>query len=137
MIDPLGLFDLYSISIELIETYENLDVSNDFALYASLYLSRSIVLASFVVLKLTRGSLDLRLEKQRGEQCYFKAINLVQRRALNFPDLDTKAATILTDLWSSKLVFRDADGNSEALRLRIRSRLVSNESQFDVQYSDL
>lgn len=119
------LADLYSISLDLIETYSALDTSSGFACYATFYSGRSLILAAFVILKLLRAVDSPDVDRVRGESCYFRAVQLLQRRAVNFPDLDTKAADILTDLWSSQNAFCGADGVINGLKLRIRSRLVS------------
>lgn len=128
--DPVGLVELFGVAVSLIETFAQLDTSSDFALYSSFYFSRCLGLAAIVILKLSRNTPQLTINLDRGEQCYFTAIRLLRRRAINSPDLDTKLADILTQLWSSQLIFRDTDGNVDSLQLRIKSRL-SMSSFFD------
>lgn len=122
-----GLMELYGIAIGLIEKYSAMDAATDLALYSTFYHSRTLGLASFVILKLHHSPQHLVIDRERGERCYFSVIRLCRRRCLDTPDLDSKLATILTELWSSSMVFRGPDGTVDALNVRIRSRLVSAE----------
>ena len=122
-----GLVELYGIAIGLIEKYSSMDAASDLALYSTFYLSRALGLAAFVVLKLHHSPQHLVIDRERGERCYFSVIRLCRRRSLDTPDLDSRLATILTELWSSSMVFRGPDGIFDALNVRIRSRLVSAE----------
>ena len=120
-----GLVDLYGIALRLIENFSAMDASRDLAFYSTFYLYRSLGLAAFVVLKLYRSSLELAIDRERGERCYFSTIRLLRKRTADDSDLDSKLATILTELWSSSLVFRDQEGHMDSLNVRVRSRLVS------------
>ena len=128
-----GYLDLYGIAISLVEKFAELDTSGDFAHYATFYHSRALGLAAFVILKLYRSSVELAIDRARGEHCYFAVIRMYRKRSLeiNFnADLESKLATILTELWSSSMIFRTNDGNVDSLNVRVRSRLVSTESGF-------
>ena len=128
-INRVRLIELYGIAIGMVEMFSSLDASMDFALFSTYYFARSLGLAAFVILKLTRCTWNLLIDRERGERCYFSAIRLLRRRSSDSPDLDSKLAMILTELWSSRSVFRDSSGNVESLRVRVRSRLVSSGSE--------
>jgi hypothetical protein len=120
----VGLVDLYEIAVQLVEKFVQLDASQNFGLYSTFYLARSLGVAAVVILKLYRSWLSTHLSKDRGERCYFAAVRLLRRRASDIPDLDSRLATILTELWSSTAAFRDAAGNTDSLYVRVRTRLV-------------
>ncbi len=131
-----GFLDLYGIAVSLVEKFAELDASMNFAHYATFYHSRSLALAAFVILKLYRSSVELSIDRARGERCYFAVIQLYRKRSLeiNFnADLESKLATLLTELWSSAKVFRNSDGNVDSLNVRVRSRLVGNQLKFGLR----
>ncbi|KAJ9606353.1 hypothetical protein H2200_009314 [Cladophialophora chaetospira] len=128
-VSPTGFIDLYGISTSLIEKFAELDTATDLASYSTFYLSRALGLAAFVILKLHRSSLGLTLDRARGESCYFTAIRLYKKRSLltSFnADLESKLAVILTELWSSSIIFRTNEGNLDSMSVRVRSRLTMN-----------
>jgi hypothetical protein len=120
-----GLVDTFGIATRLIEKFSELDVSVNLALYSTFYHSRTLGLAALVILKLCRSSLELFIDRDRGMRCYFAAIQLLRKRSVRDADLDTRLATILTEIWSSTLIFRNSHGVTDSISVRVRSRLVS------------
>lgn len=129
LVNCAGLVELYGIATGLVDVYWGADTLGDFALFSTFYFSRALGLAAFVILKLYRCTFGVQLNKEHGERCYFNAIHLIRRRASGTPDLDSKLATILTELWSSPVVFRDPQGNADSLKVRVRNRLVSTSRE--------
>jgi transcriptional regulatory protein LEU3 len=122
-----GMIELYGIAINLIQKFAELDADTDYAHYASFYHTRTLLLAAYVVLKLHRTPPELSIDRGIGESCYFKVIALLRKKSLHSTfeaDLDLKAAVLLTQLWSSTTVFRNAQGHTDSLSVRIRSRMV-------------
>jgi hypothetical protein len=56
---------------------------------------------------------------------FFEFIRMSKKRSIQNNDLDTRTATVLTQLWSSTRVFKFKDGSTDGLRLFLRGRLVS------------
>ncbi|KPI35057.1 uncharacterized protein AB675_7199 [Cyphellophora attinorum] len=124
-----GMIELYGIAINVIEKFAELDADTDYAHYASFYHTRTLLLAAYVVLKLHRTPPELSIDRGLGESCYFKVIALLRKKSLHSTfeaDLDLKAAVLLTQLWSSTTVFRNAQGHTDSLSVRIRSRMSMN-----------
>jgi transcriptional regulatory protein LEU3 len=111
----------------VIDRASALDTSQDLALYSVQYIFRMILLAAFSILKITRsdaGGHHHHIDIEGGERSYFAAIPFAKKRSLQNGDVDAKCALILTQLWSSKNIFKRKDGTYDSLRLRTRSRLV-------------
>jgi transcriptional regulatory protein LEU3 len=135
MASTSGLVDVYGIAIRLIEKFSALDESINLGSYSTFYLVRTLGLAAFVILRLYRSPVELVIDRERGERCYFAAIQLLRRRTVEEWDLESKLATILTELWSSSLIFRSSQGIVDSLLVRVRSRLVSPCPVFQDQIS--
>lgn len=122
-----GLIQLYSLSCSVLDMLHELDVSNDLALYSTQWLQRMLIVASHSILKITRSDLRTCVDLKHGERAYFKAIMFSKKRSAENNDLDSRNAIILTQLWASDSIFRKRDGTLVGDRLRMRSRLVSEE----------
>lgn len=131
----IGLVDVYGIALRLIEKFSALNASTNIASHSTFYLYRSLGLAAFVILRLCRSPVELVIDRERGKRCYFIAIQLLRTRIVEEVDLDSKLATILTDLWSSSLVFRTREGVVDSLLVRVKSRLVSPRHVFQDDHS--
>jgi transcriptional regulatory protein LEU3 len=125
-----GLVDVYGIAVRMIERFSALNVTTNIAAHSTFYLYRTLGLAAFVILKLYRSPMELVIDRERGERCYFLAVQLLRRRSVQEVDLDSKLATILTELWSSSLVFRTREGLVNSLPVRVKSRLVGPQCTF-------
>ena len=82
-----------------------------------------MILAAFIILKISRSYLAGRVDLGSGEKAYFAAIVSLREFSLQNDDLYARGAMILTQLWTSSRVFRRPDGVIDALTLRIRTRL--------------
>jgi transcriptional regulatory protein LEU3 len=121
-LDIVGLTELYSIAQALVNDATVLGELDQLAAVCSTYICRSISLAAFSILKISKSSLSSFLDFRTGERAYFAAIRFLKKASLENDDLSAKAAAILTQLWTSDRVFKRADGEIESLTLRIRSR---------------
>lgn len=125
-----GLILLHAVARSVLDQVSNLDASQDFALYSVQYVFRTVLLAAFSILKISRS--DASQHVDGSDKSYFASIQFAKRRSLHSGDVDSKCSLILTQLWSSKNIFRRRDGTSDSLRLRTRSRLV--RKQFGTQF---
>ena len=82
-----------------------------------------MILAAFIILKISRSYLAGRVDLRSGEKAYFTTIVALRESSLQNDDLYARGAMILTQLWTSTRVFRRPDGVVEGLFLRIRTRL--------------
>lgn len=126
--DPMrdaGLIQLYTIACSVISLSAEHDKSNDFAPHCTQYYMRMIVLAAMSILRILRSLLKDHVDIQLGEAAFFKAIAMSKKRSAENNDLDSRNATILTQLWASNTVFYANDGTLRGDQLRLRSRLVS------------
>lgn len=119
----LGILLTYYISCELIQTAARLDKSQDFALYCSQYQARALACAAVCILRIQRSDLRTQINTDLGEDMYFESIRMAKKRSIQNNDLDSRTATILTQLWSSTRVFKFKDGSTDGLRLFLRGRL--------------
>ena len=117
-----GLISALSIAIEILDVVSRLDATEDFALYASNYYTRMILLAAFCIIRVVRSQLKEHINMRDAEQSLFKAISFVKRRSTERGDLDERYGTIISELWSNS----SGPGSMSVcgLDLRIRSRLV-------------
>lgn len=118
-----GMLHLYSAACSFIETAVAEDERVELTETCPVFIERTISLAAFTILKISRSSLSQHIDAEAGEKAYFSAILLCRRASLQSDDISARAATIMTQLWNSKIIFRQADGRVQSLRTRIRSRL--------------
>jgi hypothetical protein len=62
-----------------------------------------------------------------GESMFFEAIRISKKHSIQNNDLDSRNASILTQLWSSGRIFKFKDKSTDGLRLLLRGRLVSSD----------
>lgn len=92
--------------------------SEDFPLSIS-----GMVLAALSILKIHRSELSAHLNLEQGEQAYFAAIVSHRERSLHNDDLYSRGATIMSQLWNSDKIFKTANGATDTLGSRVRTRL--------------
>ncbi|KAL7947515.1 hypothetical protein V8C42DRAFT_318000 [Trichoderma barbatum] len=90
---------------------------------APVFVQKSIMLASFIILKISRSELAQHLDLAAGEQSYFAAIVFAREASLQNNDLSARGASILGQLWNSQSIFKDKHGIIDSLSSRISSRL--------------
>lgn len=120
-----GLIQLYSIACNVINLSSDQDKSHEFSIHCTQYHIRMVVVSAMSILRLSRSPLKEYIDVELGETAYFKAIALCKKRSTENNDLDSRNATILTQLWASSTVFVANDGAWRGDQLRLRSRLVS------------
>ncbi|KAJ4305839.1 hypothetical protein N0V90_001371 [Kalmusia sp. IMI 367209] len=103
----------------------------NFAFISQSFIDRTVSLAGFVILKLSRSHLHQHLDLPAGQQAYYHASQFSKATSLQTGDLGERCAQILKDLWQSSRVFRRRDGTVEALGIRLRTRLSMSVS-FDM-----
>ena len=87
--------------------------------------ARAVACAAVCILRIQRSHLRAQVDTQVGEDMYFEAIRIERTHSIQNNDLDARSAIILTQLWSSKRMFKFKDGSVDGLRLLLRGRLVS------------
>ena len=118
------MMDMYLLACSAIEVIEMLDRTVSYAEYAPYGAIRYLYLASFTILKLSRSHLRPAIDLNRGQDAYFAAIQLSKRFSIQAGDIVSRSSTILTQLWTSRNIFKKADGSLDALSLRCGSRLA-------------
>jgi transcriptional regulatory protein LEU3 len=122
---------LYSLCIEVIHMASTFDHHQNFASISPSFIDRTVTLAAFAILKLTRSPLSPHIDLASGEQAYFAAVEFIKKTSLQQNDVGTRCAGIMNQLWRSVKLFRNRDGAIESLRLRLRERFSMSVS-FDM-----
>jgi transcriptional regulatory protein LEU3 len=122
---PTRLVQLCTVVSNVIEVIAKADEINDVMLFSSHLLYRITSLAGAMLLRIVRSHVPLSTNTMAMESLYFTCVQLLKKRSLQNDDLDARAATLLTQLWSSEQVFRHTDGSIDSLRVRVRNRGVS------------
>ena len=118
--DDATLTRLYGFACTAIETLSNIDSLAD---CAPISVSKYLALAAFTILKLTRSHLQT-LDLPRGRDAYFAVIQFHRKMSVQAGDAAARSQTILTQMWTSKTIFRKNDGSIDSLSLRCGSRLA-------------
>lgn len=120
----LGLAQLYGTAISLLETVALQDKVQDIGHYCPDYVFQAIMLSASIILKLLRSPVAENLDIQSGTSCFFTAINICKKMYTEQNDVPSKAATIMSQLWLSDMVHKNADGTYR-WPLRVRCRLAA------------
>lgn len=124
---------MYDLACTAIELTEQLDRTTQAAKYAPQAWHKYLALAAFTILKLSRSRIRESLNLDRGRSAYFAVIEICRECSLESGDMAARLRTILTQLWTSKKIFKKADGTTDALSLRCGSRLAMSIS-FDMYW---
>lgn len=109
-----------------------------------LYVFSSLMLASFILLRILKSSASRDLDAERAKSSLFLAINIAKQISTDSNDSAAKCVMILNQLWNSSKAFKKSDGTDTPLR--IRSRLLLSpvldavwwwRDEFDSQYKPL
>jgi hypothetical protein len=100
------------------------DQQSGFVDTCTVFIDRCVTLAAFTILKIVRSPLSEHIDLEAAERAYFLAIRFARRVTLQSDDLGARGATLMSQLWTSKNIFRYGSGRVESLRGRIRSRLA-------------
>ena len=119
-IDHDGLVELYDIAYRVIMGTRT---AYDSKFSCPDYGHRTMLLAAFIILKISRSHLAARIDLRAGEKAYFAVILALRESSLENDDLCARGAMVLAQLWTSTRVFRRPDGIVDGLTLHIRSRL--------------
>ena len=119
-----GLLQMYDLACTVAELTNRLDEQERFTKSAPGSVLIYLQLVCFTILKLSRanhlhGDLDL----QAGRRAYLGLIQMHKRLFVLTDDAWSRATGILTQLWTSKNVFRRRDDTYDSLSLRCRNRL--------------
>ncbi|KAL5392483.1 hypothetical protein PMIN02_006202 [Paraphaeosphaeria minitans] len=126
-----SLSRLYSLCISTLQTAHAMTQQANFAFISQSFIDRTVTLAGFVILKLTRSHIHQHFDIAAGEQAYYSAAQFSKATSLQNGDLGERCCQILRDLWQSNRVFRRKDGSVESLGIRLRTRLSMSVS-FDM-----
>ena len=119
------VIDCFEVACSFVDVLQARDNIDDYVLYSSHLIYRTIVIAACILLRVLRSKLCEVVDVPATEQRYFSVVNLLKRRSLVNNDLDAKNAAILVMLWHSKTALRKADGSYDGLRVRTQTRGVS------------
>lgn len=120
----LKLAKMHQLACSAVEILDRLDRAHSWAEVAPSAALKYLTLAAFALLKLSRCHMREQLDIDRGRNAYFTAISLFKKAAIEAEDMIARLARILTQLWTSKKIFKTADGTTDALSLRCGSRLA-------------
>lgn len=127
-----GLLRLYTVACGFIQDMTAQDEGDHRNELCTTFVERTITLAAISILKIHRSELAPFVDLDAGEKTYFSAILLVRKASIENDDLGARAASILSQLWTSQKAFRRRpDGRGgKGLETKIRSRL-SMSAVFD------
>jgi transcriptional regulatory protein LEU3 len=120
-LDQIKTAQLYSAACSVIRGVLYLQDIIDLLHGLTTYLLQSLYLSSCTLLRLLKTSFAKNLDTTSGEALFLSSVGLLQKLSIGNNAYHAKAATILSLLWGSEKVFKNADG-SETHELRIRSR---------------
>lgn len=123
--DLAGFTQLFSAASALITAVDTFNNYTNIASYVPNYLSRSISLAAFTLLRLLKSGFAQFLNssiKEDGRSSLFIAINLLKRMSLVNNDISAKSAEFLSAMWTDQTLFKTSDFSSWC-KLRIQNRL--------------
>lgn len=123
-IENPGFVRLFSFACDVLEDLDQLEAHHGFVVHGPLFNNWVITLAAFTILRLLRSELRQYLDYRRGERAYFMAIDLFRNMSVDHNDLQARGIVIMAQLWTSQNIFRQNNGTTDGLCLRIRSRLV-------------
>ena len=81
------------------------------------------MLAALSIFKIYRSKLGPFVDLSAGEKAYFSAIRFSRQASLENDDLEARGVSILSQLWTSQVVFQRSNGQVDSLGTRIRTRL--------------
>ena len=120
---------LYTTACAVIDKVSKLDRTQALVHYATMYIYLAVLIAACVLLRLYKTTFSKYLDLESCKATFFSAINILRKLSLENNDTPAKAAIMLSQLWTSNKVFRNADG-SERSELRIKS-FLEKSSVFD------
>jgi transcriptional regulatory protein LEU3 len=121
-IDEAAFGRLHHVACAVIETIVHYDQAGDLAGMATSYVQKMMVLAALTILRIAKSHLSQAVDAGRSRESYFESIRLAGKMSVQNTDLASRVAGILTQLWSSKKVFRQPDGSIDSLTLQCRNR---------------
>jgi transcriptional regulatory protein LEU3 len=121
---PPKLRKMFSLACSAIEILHAIDAAENLMDAVPAAMMKYLGLAAYTLLKFSRSDLRATLDFARGKAAYFAAINLFKKASVEPEDVSVRSAKILTQLWTSKSIFRTSEGSVDALSLRCGSRLA-------------
>jgi hypothetical protein len=123
-IDPRKLILTYELSCDAIAVALELDRIHNFAEHAPMPVSKYLQLASYTILKITRSSVASQVDLAKGQRLYFAVIQFHRKMSVQHGDVSSRSTSIMTQLWTSREIFKKSDGSFDSLSLRCGSRLA-------------
>jgi hypothetical protein len=105
--------------------HNTLNDTTNITSYAPSYVTTSIFLAAFTLLRLAKSRFEQILDpdvKEKGKSALFVAIKLLKRMSLVNNDICAKSADFLLTMWMDQTFFKTSDLSSRC-KLRVRNRL--------------
>lgn len=115
---------MYELACSVIESAMELDRTQDYAEFAPFAVAKYLQVAAFSILKLNRSQIKDMLDESRGRSAYFAVIQFHKKMTVQANDVAARSTTILTQLWTSRAIFKGPNGMVDSLSLRCGSRLA-------------
>jgi hypothetical protein len=109
----------------VLTSIKSLNDTTNITSYAPSYLSMSLSLAAFTLLRMMKSSfVDLLSQTiiENGKSSFFVAIHMLKQMSLVNNDLCAKSAELLSSMWTDQTIFKTSDASCW-WKLRIRNRL--------------
>ncbi|KAJ5593909.1 uncharacterized protein N7459_000117 [Penicillium hispanicum] len=119
---PRLVMEVHRLACSFIERVTMADQTDDYAMYSSEYIYRTLNVAACTILRIAWSSLQRKVDREAGERAYFSCIQILKRRMIRNNDLNGRTAEILTQLWRNPHTFKRKDATHNSLAVRIRTR---------------
>jgi hypothetical protein len=116
---------LFRTASRLIMSIKSLHDTTNIASYSPIYLSTSLSLASFTLLRMMKSRFTQTLEEsiaEDGKYSLFVGIHILKQMSIANNDVCTKSAEMLSTMWTNQALFKTSDYGI-LWTLRIRNRL--------------
>lgn len=128
MLKDHKLQELHDLACTIIETLRRIEEEQlppcSISRYAPIFMAHYSILAAFTILKMSRSHLSAMVDGSRGRKAYFFVIQLLRNMSVQAGDCFNRSMGILTQLWSSKNIFKRQNGTIDSLTLRCGGRLA-------------
>ena len=118
-----GFIRLYAIACAVITAANEIKNPIDLTISCTVQVAKCILLANCAILKIWHSQIREHLDLEAGRAAYFAGIDFFRKLSIQPDDLMGRSSIILSQLWTSTMVFKRKDGVKDSLSLNIRSRL--------------
>ncbi|KAF2792906.1 hypothetical protein K505DRAFT_277967 [Melanomma pulvis-pyrius CBS 109.77] len=122
-LDRIHIIQLSEAAILTMEAIRELETTVQISLYCPNYIFQGILLAACTLLKLFKSYPPKTFNEKEHTSALFLAINMFKNISVVNNDIPAKVSGFLTQLWSSPMVYREADGGY-IQSLQVENRLT-------------